>query len=298
MKTFEVCFEPDRNLKIKKRQLISLCHLLKTTESGEGRTCATLLTRGIFSAVFSSACTGVQRHWKRRGRGIERQREWRRDLWGEHTHSVGGALRVRGRAGDAAAALGWGTTPRPPAVFQRGGRGGTVGDPFLHSQQKKTNTARAAITWHILFSNTLLQTHKRPCFFFSFFWDTVPPPLLLHPFLAFFPRLLSDRLLPAMPYESADHAPPSPLHLPSMADERCAWYNERTAPWVTLITDVTIRDGALCACAAAAILAMVLRWFIWLIAMVTDAGGRLTGIRGWGIIINGSSKPEDERGAD
>ncbi len=178
MKTFEVCFEPDRNLKIKKRQLISLCHLLKTTESGEGRTCATLLTRGIFSAVFSSACTGVQRHWKRRGRGIERQREWQRDLWGEHTHSVGGALRVRGRAGDAAAALGWGTAPRPPAVFQRGGRGGTVGDPFLHSQQKKTNTARAAITWHILFSNTLLQTHKRPCFFLLFFVETPSP----HPF--------------------------------------------------------------------------------------------------------------------
>ncbi len=149
------------------------------------------------------------------------------------------------------------------------------------------------------FSATHFYRHTSVhAFFFSFCWDTVPPPLLLHPFLAFVPRLLSDRLLPAMPYESADHASPSPLHLPSMADERCAWYNERTAPWVTLITDVTIRDGALCACAAAAILAMVLRWFIWLIAMVTDAGGRLTGIRGWGIIINGSSKPEDERGAD
>ncbi len=191
MKTFEVCFEPDRNLKIKKRQLISLCHLLKTTESGEGRTCATLLTRGIFSAVFSSACTGVQRHWKRRGRGIERQREWRRDLWGEHTHSVGGALRVRGRAGDAAAALGWGTTPRPPAVFQRGGRGGTVGDPFLHSQQKKTNTARAAITWHILFSNTLLQTHKRPCFFLLFFLRHRPPT----PSSASFPCFLSQAIV-------------------------------------------------------------------------------------------------------
>jgi hypothetical protein len=38
-------------------------------------------------------------------------------------------------------------------------------------------------------------------------------------------------------------------------------------------------------------LAMVLRWFIWLIAMVTEAGGKLHGIRGWGIIMKGSSKP-------
>lgn len=38
-------------------------------------------------------------------------------------------------------------------------------------------------------------------------------------------------------------------------------------------------------------LAMVLRWFIWLIAMETEAGGKLTGIMGWGIIMKGSSKP-------
>lgn len=60
---------------------------------------------------------------------------------------------------------------------------------------------------------------------------------------------------------------------------------------VTLITDVSTLDGGLCTCAAAAMLAMVLRWFIWLIAIVTDAGGRLTGINGWGIIIKGSSNP-------
>jgi hypothetical protein len=29
--------------------------------------------------------------------------------------------------------------------------------------------------------------------------------------------------------------------------------------------------------------------------MVTDAGGRLTGMRGWGIIIKGSSSPKKKR---
>lgn len=61
---------------------------------------------------------------------------------------------------------------------------------------------------------------------------------------------------------------------------------------VTFITEVTILEGRLWPCAAAAMLAMVLRWFIWLIAMVTEAGGRLTGIRGCGIIMKGSSSPE------
>lgn len=60
----------------------------------------------------------------------------------------------------------------------------------------------------------------------------------------------------------------------------------------TFMTDVTILEGRLWPCAAAAMLAMVLRWFIWLIAMVTEAGGRLTGIRGCGIIMKGSSRPE------
>lgn len=60
----------------------------------------------------------------------------------------------------------------------------------------------------------------------------------------------------------------------------------------TFITEVTILEGRLWPCAAAAMLAMVLRWFIWLIAMVTEAGGRLTGIRGCGIIMKGSSRPE------
>lgn len=60
----------------------------------------------------------------------------------------------------------------------------------------------------------------------------------------------------------------------------------------TFITEVTILEGRLWPCAAAAMFAMVLRWFIWLIAMVTEAGGRLTGIRGCGIIMKGSSRPE------
>lgn len=64
--------------------------------------------------------------------------------------------------------------------------------------------------------------------------------------------------------------------------------HERT---VTLITDVSTLEGGLWTWAAAAMFAMVLRWFIWLMAMVTDAGGRLTGMRGWGIIIKGSSSP-------
>lgn len=55
---------------------------------------------------------------------------------------------------------------------------------------------------------------------------------------------------------------------------------------------MTILEGRLWPCAAAAMFAMVLRWFIWLIAMVTEAGGRLTGIRGCGIIMKGSSRPE------
>lgn len=46
------------------------------------------------------------------------------------------------------------------------------------------------------------------------------------------------------------------------------------------MTEVTILDGRLWPCAAAAMLAMVLRWFIWLMAIVTEAGGRLTGISG------------------
>lgn len=60
----------------------------------------------------------------------------------------------------------------------------------------------------------------------------------------------------------------------------------------TFITEVTILEGRLWPCAAAAMFAMVLRWFIWLIAMVTEAGGKLTGIRGCGIIMKGSSRPE------
>lgn len=55
---------------------------------------------------------------------------------------------------------------------------------------------------------------------------------------------------------------------------------------------MTILEGRLWPWAAAAMFAMVLRWFIWLIAMVTEAGGRLTGIRGCGIIMKGSSRPE------
>lgn len=39
---------------------------------------------------------------------------------------------------------------------------------------------------------------------------------------------------------------------------------------------------------------MVLRWFIWDIAMATDAGGSPMGSRGWGIIMNGRSSPETE----
>lgn len=48
-----------------------------------------------------------------------------------------------------------------------------------------------------------------------------------------------------------------------------------------------------CICwAAAAMLAMVLRWFICDIAMATDAGGSPMGSRGWGIIMKGRSNPE------
>lgn len=72
----------------------------------------------------------------------------------------------------------------------------------------------------------------------------------------------------------------------------CRRSGVRSALKVTFITEVTILEGRLWPCAAAAMFAMVLRWFIWLIAMVTEAGGRLTGIRGCGIIMNGSSRPE------
>lgn len=41
-------------------------------------------------------------------------------------------------------------------------------------------------------------------------------------------------------------------------------------------------------------LAMVLRWFIWDIAMATDAGGSPMGSSGWGIIMKGSSNPEGD----
>lgn len=41
-------------------------------------------------------------------------------------------------------------------------------------------------------------------------------------------------------------------------------------------------------------LAMVFRWFIWDIAMATEAGGSPMGSRGWGIIMKGRSSPEEE----
>lgn len=68
------------------------------------------------------------------------------------------------------------------------------------------------------------------------------------------------------------------------------------------IFNVTLMTGArcawLCICwAAAAMLAMVLRWFIWDIAMATEAGGSPMGRSGWGIIMNGRSSPEEEEGA-
>lgn len=50
-----------------------------------------------------------------------------------------------------------------------------------------------------------------------------------------------------------------------------------------------------CICwAAAAMLAMVFRWFICDIAMATEAGGSPMGSRGWGIIMKGRSSPEEE----
>lgn len=60
----------------------------------------------------------------------------------------------------------------------------------------------------------------------------------------------------------------------------------------TFITEAPALESGLWIWAAAAMLAIVLRWFIWFIAMATDAGGKLTGSRGWGIIINGRSRPK------
>ena len=61
---------------------------------------------------------------------------------------------------------------------------------------------------------------------------------------------------------------------------------------------VTLMTGVRCVCvlicwAAAAMLAMVFRWFICDIAMATDAGGNPTGSRGWGIIMKGRSIPDE-----
>ncbi len=297
MKTFEVCFEPDRNLKMKKRQLISLCHLLKTTESREGRTCATLLTRGIFSAAFSSACALVCRDAGRDEGEELRDKESGREIYEVNIRILSEELSVC--AGELETLLlRWdeGRLPASCRLPERGQGRDCRGPVPAQPTGKNKHSQGGHYMTHSFQQHTDRHTSVHAFSSLFFFLRHRPPTPSSASFPCFFPRLLSDRLLPAMPYESTDHTPPSPLHLPSMADERCARHNERTAPWVTLITDVTILDGALCPCAAAAILAMVLRWFIWLIAMVTDAGGRLTGIRGWGIIINGSSKPEDERG--
>lgn len=72
------------------------------------------------------------------------------------------------------------------------------------------------------------------------------------------------------------------------------------SPWGVLLVCVTLMTGArctwVCICwAAAAMFAMVLRWFIWDIAIATDAGGSPMGSRGWGIIMNGRSNPETDR---
>lgn len=77
-----------------------------------------------------------------------------------------------------------------------------------------------------------------------------PPFLCLSP-----PSPLSEAIM-----GSCDHA--AEPHPPLQLMRKCAQGKEPAAPCVTLITDVTILEGALCPCAAAAILAMVLRWFI------------------------------------
>lgn len=59
------------------------------------------------------------------------------------------------------------------------------------------------------------------------------------------------------------------------------------------MTEAPALERGLCICAAAAMLAMVLRWFIWFMAMATEAGGRLTGSRGCGIIMKGRSIPAE-----
>ena len=63
----------------------------------------------------------------------------------------------------------------------------------------------------------------------------------------------------------------------------------------------TLMTGArctwVCICwAAAAMLAMVFRWFICDIAMATEAGGSPMGSRGCGIIMKGRSSPEEGGG--
>lgn len=73
----------------------------------------------------------------------------------------------------------------------------------------------------------------------------------------------------------------------------CAPRPDSSAIVLTLMTEAPTLDRGLCICAAAAIFAIVLRWFIWFIAMATDAGGRLTGSRGWGIIMKGNSNPKN-----
>jgi len=60
------------------------------------------------------------------------------------------------------------------------------------------------------------------------------------------------------------------------------------------MADVGLETG-LCTWALATMLAIVLRWFIWFIAMATEAGGSPTGSRGWGIIMKGRSSPMQRR---
>ncbi len=179
MKTFEVCFEPDRNLKMKKRQLISLCHLLKTTESREGRTCATLLTRGIFSAAFSSACALVCRDAGRDEGEELRDKESGREIYEVNIRILSEELSVC--AGELETLLLRWDEGRLPGLLpsSREGAGeGLSGTRSCTANRKNKHSQGGHYMTHSFQQHTDRHTSVH-AFFFSFFFFETPSP---HPF--------------------------------------------------------------------------------------------------------------------
>ncbi len=201
----------------------------------------------------------VQRHWKRRGRGMRDKEKWQR-RFNEVTYAFcrRSSPCTRESWRTLLAALGWGDdSPASCRLPEKGAREGLSGPwDCLHSQKKKNKQPGGHYMTHFFSNNTSTDT-QASMLFLLFFWDKPSPhPLFCILSLLSFPGYCLTDCSLQLPYESADHAhhPAPPPSLNGLMRDVHDTMRERRR-WVTLITDVTIRDGALCACAAAAILA-------------------------------------------